>query len=140
MTYLLDTHSLVWLLTDEGDIPLTVMEDISYYQNNYAVSEVTLYEIIQLQHKGSITLKQSPDELKKKLDSLNISILPVSDRILNQFYDLPTPMIEGKRHSDPFDQIIIATALVCRRRVVSADHCFKWYRDNKRLDLLYYGR
>lgn len=140
MTYLFDTHTLIWLLSDSGKVPANIVDDIAYYSNNYAISEVSLYEVIQLQHKGSITLKQRPDELKKLLAYLNISILPVSDKILNQFYELPTPIIDGEKHSDPFDQLIIATALVCRRRVISADHCFKWYRDNRRLDLLYYGK
>lgn len=140
MTYLLDTHTLVWLLTGHTNkIPSNVVSDIQYYANNYAISEVTLYEIVQLQHKGSIILNQRPDELKEKLDYLNIAILPVTNKILEQFYDLPTPTIGESKHSDPFDQLIIATALKCRRRLVSADTCFPWYKEHCQLDLLYYG-
>lgn len=140
MTYLLDTHTLVWLLTGHTNrIPASVVSDIQYYANNYAISEVSLYEIIQLQHKGNIVLNQRPEELRAKLDYLNINILPVTEKILGQFYDLPTPVIGKTKHSDPFDQIIIATAIKCRRQLVSADMCFPWYKEHCNLDLLYYG-
>ena len=139
MTYLLDTHCIVWLLTKrESSLPGTVVDDIRYYANNYAVSEMSLVEIVQLQQKGSIGMAPSPKELREKLEYLNIGVLPVSGRVIDTFYELPMPPQSDGKHSDPFDRVIISTAICNRRRLVSHDRRFVWYANHYRLDLLYF--
>ena len=139
MTYLLDTHCIVWLLTKrESLLPGAVVEDILYYANNYAVSEISLVEIVQLQQKGSLGMAPTPKDLREKLGYLNIGILPVNDRVIDAFYDLSLPPLSDGKHSDPFDRIIISTAICNRRRLVSHDHRFLWYANHCRLDLLYF--
>ena len=75
MTYLLDTHCLVWLLSGHSDyLSKNIEEDIVFYTNNYAVSEMTLVEIVQLQHKGNFELNITPKELRKILITLILAL------------------------------------------------------------------
>lgn len=139
MTYLLDTHCLVWILSGRHEeLPKSVAEDIQYYANSYAISEMTLVEIIQLQQRGKFSLMMTPKEIREQMDFLNISILPLSDGVIDTFYRLPVPTLSNERHADPFDRLIISTALKHRRRLVSHDHRFPWYQKHCKLDLQYF--
>ena len=136
MRYLLDTHTLVWLLSSQsGKLPESLRESLLYYEDDFFVSEVSLIEIIQLQQIGRFQLSR-PKTARRVIEENGIAILPASDDILEHFYDLPVPTIKNRRHSDPFDRIIIATA-ICRGCVlVSADEKFPWYREHCKLSLL----
>ena len=137
MTYLLDTHCLVWLLSGHSDyLPKNIEEDIVFYTNSYAVSEMTLVEIVQLRHKGNFELNITPKELRKNLDYLNISVIPLSDGIIYTFHLLPIPTLKNTKHSDPFDRLIISTAIKSKRRLASHDSRFPWYKEHCKLDLL----
>ena len=139
MTYLLDTHCLVWFLTERYDyLPQSIVEDLLYFANNYAVSEMSIVEIIQLQQNKKITLTRTPHEVREILKRQNISILPLSDGIIDAFHQLPVPILSSERHADPFDRLIISTALKHRRRLVSHDHRFPWYQKHCKLDLQYF--
>lgn len=139
MTFLLDTHCIVWMLIGKHDkLPLSVAEDLAYYANNYAISDITLVEIVQLQQNGKISLGLTPEEIRHQLDIYNISTIPLSDGIIDTFYRLPVPTLSNERHADPFDRLIISTALKHRRRLVSHDHRFPWYQKHCKLDLQYF--
>ena len=50
MRYLLDTHALVWLVShEESRLPESLRDSIRYYEDEFAISEISLVEIIQLQ-------------------------------------------------------------------------------------------
>lgn len=50
MRYLLDTHALIWLIThNENRLPVSLCDSMKYYEDEFAISEMSLIEIIQLQ-------------------------------------------------------------------------------------------
>jgi len=128
MRYLLDTHALVWLLSSQDSkLPRDLYESILYCEDAFFVSDITLIEIIQLQQLGKISLNYSPTSIRGIIEQNNIMILPTTTDILEVFYALSIPVINGTRHTDPFDRIIISTALKRGMTLVSADQKFPWY-------------
>ena len=79
---------------------------------------------------------ERPKIARQIVETNGIEIIPAATDILEEYFDLPVPTINGKRHSDPFDRIIIATAIRRGRVLVSRDSKFPWYQLNCKLSLL----
>lgn len=137
MRYLLDTHTLIWLMTDDNRLPEQVKESVLYCQDDYSVSSLSLIEILQLQQGGKITFRDRPATVSRLLSEMNINIEPVSVDILDHLYDIDIPRTPFGSHSDPFDRIIIATAIKRNMTLVSADTKFPWYQQRCGLHLLH---
>ena len=60
--YLLDTHIIVWFLTENKQLNSDVEYDITYFQYDYYVSIEALHEIITLQK-----VKKDKFELKSNI-------------------------------------------------------------------------
>ena len=137
MRYLLDTHAAVWLLSaDQERLPEHIRNSILYCEDTFAISEISIVEIIQLQQRKRIELRYRPNTIRTIIEENNIEIIPLSDDILERFFDLPMPTINGSLHGDPFDRLIIATALRRGLTLVSSDSKFPWYQANCGLHLL----
>lgn len=137
MRYLLDTHTLIWLMTDDNRLPEQVKESVLYCQDDYSVSSLSLIEILQLQQGGKITFRDRPATVSRLLSEMNINIELVSVDILDHLYDIDIPRTPFGSHSDPFDRIIIATAIKRNMTLVSADTKFPWYQQHCGLHLLH---
>ena len=136
MRYLLDTHAVVWLLSSQdARLPNDLRESIRYCEDSYFISEISLIEIIQLQQLKKIDLNYCPTAIREIIEHNNIMTLPMMSDILEVFYNLNIPVINGSRHSDPFDRIIISTAIRRGLTLVSADQKFPWYAENYQLML-----
>ena len=137
MRYLLDTHAVVWLLTKDSRLPSELLESALYCEDDFNVSEVSLIEILQLQQGGRIDTMHRPAIVRKTLaEDWSLGIQPISTDILERLYDLPIPETPKGKHSDPFDRIIIATAIKRNMTLVSADSKFPWYAEHCGLKLL----
>ncbi|MBR1506289.1 MAG: PIN domain-containing protein [Prevotella sp.] len=136
MRYLLDTHAVVWLLSSQDTkLPHDLCESIRYCEDAFFISEISLIEIIQLQQIGKIDLNYSPAAIRDVIEQNNIMILPATTDVLEVFYALSIPIINGARHTDPFDRIIISTAIRRGITLISADQKFPWYAKNCQLML-----
>ena len=137
MRYLLDTHAVVWLLTKDSRLPSELLESALYCEDDFNVSEVSLIEILQLQQGGRIDTMHRPTIVRKTLaEDWSLGIQPISTDILERLYDLPIPETPKGKHSDPFDRIIIATAIKRNMTLISADSKFPWYAEHCGLKLL----
>jgi PIN domain nuclease of toxin-antitoxin system len=67
-------------------------------------------------------LDMSEPHTKEAVRDLRLSILPFSARHAYQLFSLPA------HHSDPFDRMIIATALVEKIPVIGGDRQFSAYK------------
>ena len=136
MRYLLDTHAVVWLLSSQdARLPSDLRESIRYCEDAFFISDISLIEIVQLQQLGKIDLNYSPTAIRKIIEHNSILILSTMPDILEVFYALDVPVINGSRHTDPFDRIIISTAIRRGITLVSADQKFPWYAENCKLML-----
>lgn len=118
----LDTHIWVWLVNGNFDrFPASWLPQI-IGADRLGVSPLSCYEIALAQQRGRLELGCSGEQWVKQALSLGkIDLLPVTDDIAIQAVKL-SPI-----HKDPFDRLIIATALAYNARLASVDRCFREY-------------
>jgi PIN domain nuclease of toxin-antitoxin system len=118
----LDTH--IWLWFINGDChryPETWQERIETAEH-VGVSPVSCYEIALAADRGRLSLPCPTMEwFQDALDPANIEIFPLTPRISARAVEL-SPI-----HRDPFDRIIIATALEMGAMLASVDGIIQKY-------------
>ncbi len=102
MKLLLDTHILLWWLTQDRKLSQTEIDTISEPDNLVFVSAATAWEIAVKKMIGKL---EAPDDLPAALAANNFLELPITIEYSQQLYRLPL------HHQDPFDRMMIAQAM-----------------------------
>lgn len=126
MKFLLDTHTLLWLLNDETVIPAETRRQLSDTTNQLFVSTASIWEIAIKRSLGKLVLSRPTREIIDELPAIGILLMPVLSEHILRLEELPF------HHKDPFDRIIIAQALVEEWVIVSRDINFPLYPVNVR--------
>lgn len=121
MRYLIDSHTFLWFGTDDQLLPTRVRDIIFSHGNDIAISIASIWEIGIKYSIGKLPLKSNVLGLEQEAIDLDIEIIPVSVSAIHQMTLLPP------HHKDPFDRIIIASALIGGETVLSADAVFDAY-------------
>jgi PIN domain nuclease of toxin-antitoxin system len=115
---LLDTHALVWLLSDDLKLSprarTTIREQV-LLKNPIAISDVTLYEMAWLVEKKRIEIKVPLELYLEEVQSRFVA-KRVTAAIAAKAASLPR-----EYPSDPMDRIIAATAFVEGLDLLTAD-------------------
>jgi PIN domain nuclease of toxin-antitoxin system len=122
MRLLIDTHALLWWLTDDSALPSSARKHIAQAGNTILVSSVSAWEIATKFRIGK--LPGAADLLadfagylgRERFEGLAISI----DHAVRAGL-LPGP------HKDPFDRMLIAQALAENLPILSNDAAFDTY-------------
>ena len=140
--YLLDTHAVIGLLTGNRDLlPDYVREDVEAFCDQYFVSVASFIEMVDKQRKKTdVIVPGSPEDWRLLLAQWNVSILELSYEIVCRFEKEGIPESQLMQHKDPFDRLIIATALTYQMTLISADRKFPWWQRYRKLNLLYIGK
>ncbi len=112
MNLLLDTHTMLWWLSDDPTLSEAARSAISDPENTVFVSAVVVWEIRIKQSIGKLDL---PDDFDEVLDGQPFSKLPVMVDHAHAIARLPGV------HRDPFDRMLIAQAMVERMTIVTRD-------------------
>jgi PIN domain nuclease of toxin-antitoxin system len=126
--YFLDTHILIWLLDDDDRLNENIRADIDYFQYNYYVSVETLREIVILQSLKKISFMLTMDKIVDDLQRRQINILPVEVNHIKALEKLPVLTINGKKHEDPFDRLLISQSIAGKYTIISSDSKFPFYK------------
>lgn len=112
----LDTHVwFQWSAIPEV-LPNPLREWLETLEDRLGVSAVSPYELALHFERGRLTVKLSPEEwFRQALEAQNIDLLPLSPKIALRAARLP------QIHRDPWDRLIIATALEYDAPVVTRD-------------------
>lgn len=102
--YLMDTCAFLWFLEDSMALSKDAKKTMEESENLY-LSVASLWEIAIKKSIHKLNIEKSIIELEKICLDLHIEILPIKSQYLERIQKLP--MI----HGDPFDRLIIATAL-----------------------------
>ena len=126
MKYLLDTHTFIWSIMDSSKLSEKVRNIIENPNNEIFVSGITFWEIAIKTQIG-----------KMKFENFNILHLP---NIATQYgfsiftpsaYDYVTynelPLVES--HKDPFDRMLIHSALKNNLILLSKDESFAHHEE-----------
>ena len=120
----LDTHIWFWLINRDFDRFPAFWRDEIESADRVGVSPVSCYEIALAHQKGRLTLPTSPENwLSLALAPSDIELMPLQAEVSIQAVNL-SPV-----HKDPFDRLIIATALVYQAKLASIDTLFQHYAE-----------
>lgn len=123
MKILLDTHILLWWLSDSPKLPTRAKQlIISLPERHIHVSIASLWEIVIKQDKGKLEgdINSIFDEIKKE----GFLLLPILENHICSLQGLPA------HHSDPFDRILIAQAMAESFLLLTHDGQLSAYGDD----------
>lgn len=116
VTYLLDTHA--WIQRALGEpLPPLVERMLVEHADSIALADISLWEAAKLIELGRLQLSVPLAEFFRLAVTPDLVVLPVTPSIAEQV----TTLEKTGFHKDPADQLIVATALVHRLRLVSDD-------------------
>jgi len=120
----LDSHVWFWWINGEHSRLSAPMLEAIETDDRVGVSPVSCFELALAHRKGRLELPLPPDEwLSLALQGSGVELLPFDDAIALRAVEL------SEVHRDPFDRIIIATALVLNGRLASIDGHFHAYSE-----------
>ncbi len=125
MKVVLDTHTLIWFM--EGNLQLSskCREAIMATGNKRLVSVASFYEIAVKINIGKLHLGKPLNIFYQETIANQIDVLPISEIHLPSYTNLPI----FPKHKDPFDRMIIATAIAENATLLSADGDFNLYKE-----------
>ena len=121
MKYLLDTHAIIWLIEDSPKMSSKIKEIIKRPENNIYLCAISLWEIAIKINLGKLKLDLSFNELLFNIKNSDFDILQIGDKHLQGFLVLPF------LHKDPFDRLIISSALAEGLTIVTIDENIQKY-------------
>ena len=122
MRYLLDTHTLLWFISEDQKLSDTGHRLILDSNSEIFLSIASLWEIAIKVNIGKLALDAPFEQLfPKELHFHKIRILDITVDNLVQLTTLPL------HHQDPFDRLIVAQAIVEGIPIISKDEAFDLY-------------
>ena len=122
MRYLLDTHTIIWITgIDDWKLSQRSKEIILSGTSDLSVSIISLWEIALKVNKGKLDLGITLDELIGKIQESRITMTPISAKHILGLSDLP------HIHNDPFDRLLISTAIAENMTILTADENIQQY-------------
>ena len=123
MGYLLDTHTILWVLENDKKLSSNARQVIEDIQKDCFISIASLFEIAIKRKIGKLELSQNIEAYTIEIVRIGIKILPISPTHLEAYDQIPMNL----EHRDPFDRLLIATAFAENLIVITDDDKFKWY-------------
>lgn len=121
MQYLLDTHTLLWFLQDDPQLPKKISSRIRNIENNCFVSIASLWEIAIKIKLGKLSIKFPFERFAVYLADNDPEVLAISFDHISQVLNL------DMLHRDPFDRIIIAQGITEDLTILTRDEHFAKY-------------
>lgn len=120
MNVLLDTHTLLWALTDKSKLSERVQKLLPEADTWFSVA--SLWEVLIKARIGKIRLPQPTGPFViSKLQLNGVRILQITRDHVLRIESLPD------HHRDPFDRMLIAQSLEEKLPLVTADRVFARY-------------
>ena len=120
--YLLDTHTFIWLASDDPRLSKTAKTCVADSENRFFLSVASVWEMAIKKSLGRLELAISlRDFLDDQLGALATQLLEIrSEHAL---------LVEGLpfHHRDPFDRLLVAQAIKENLTVLGADSSFDKY-------------
>ncbi len=125
MNYLLDTHVWVWMHSFPELLSPKARKIASGSAEDgvLMLSAISIWEVCKLVEKGRIRLFEDLEAwVDAALDVPGLRVIPLDLRVFHRSTTLPQPF-----HSDPADQMIVATARIHDAVVVTRDSSIRGY-------------
>ena len=118
MNLLLDTHSLIWLLSDSHKLKPAARSAIQDRFNLVYVSAASTWEVEIKRAMGKLDI---PKNFRQTMEKMQLMELSISIEHSESLADLPM------HHKDPFDRMLIAQAKQEGLTLVTRDKIMRQY-------------
>ncbi len=123
MNYLLDTHTLIWAITEPQKLSDTVRAILEDTDNDIVVSAVSFWEIALKYGIQKLTLTGlTPDDFPKAATETGFRLIDLNGITAASYYQL-----SATYHRDPFDRMLIWQALQHNYRLISKNGMMNKY-------------
>lgn len=119
--FLIDTYTLLWYRAADERIGKRVIEIFSNPDAIKIISIATFWELAIKQSLGKLSLEEDLNNLYNDVVYSGFEISPIEMEQINVLQTLPY------HHKDPFDRILIATAIAQNIPIISKDQHFSKY-------------
>ena len=127
--YFLDTHIVYWLISESPKLDNNLREDILYPSGDiYLTSEFVILELTHLCQLEKIKIPGGVKALQASLSSMNVELDLITDKAFEVLEKTPILTIDGKKHTDMIDRIIIANCIAYNETLISHDSKVPQYR------------
>jgi len=113
--YLLDTHVILWILDGKGQFSDTTFRIITDPGNVKYVSIASAWEVAIKIGKGNLQLEGGVSGFLRTVNRHGIKLLPIKRKHIKTLETLPL------LHRDPFDRILVASAMAEGMSLITAD-------------------
>ena len=113
--YLLDTHIAIWFLNGDSALSETAKQVILNPSNKKYLSIASAWELAIKIGLGKMKFAGKASGFIRLAENSGFTIAPIKTAHLSALETLPV------LHRDPFDRLLIATALVDKMTLVTAD-------------------
>jgi len=115
---LIDTHMWIWWIHDDPRLTARQREILEQHEtDDLAASIMSCWEVAKLVERHRLVLPEPVDRwLELALGYPGVQMLPLTPEIAVESTRLP-----GSFHRDPVDQILVASARICRCPILTAD-------------------
>lgn len=123
MRYLLDTHALIWAITEPEKLSESVREILTTRESVVVVSTISFWEIALKFSLGKLDINSlKPEDFHKASEELGFGILDLVAETSSSYYQLTATY-----HKDPFDRMLIWQALCHKYTLISDDENIRKY-------------
>ncbi len=125
--YLLDTHCLLWFQENNSHIPNRVLKILEQPDNTILFSQVSLFELaIKLKLGKLKDFFATIEDVYTQALADQFTYLSIQKEHIYKYQEVPL----FEKHGDPFDRLLIATAIEEGAIILSVDEKFKLYKDH----------
>jgi PIN domain nuclease of toxin-antitoxin system len=122
MAALLDTHTFLWFVSGDKQLPEKIKTKILNINEPCYISIASLWEITIKIQIGKLKIDISIEDLFKYADRNQIEIVQITAEHLLVLASLP------QHHNDPFDRLIVSQAISENMTLYSRDKGLKKYK------------
>jgi len=124
MKYLLDTHAMIWAVTDTSKLSPAARKILENPDHEILVSPISFWEISLKYSLGKLDLRNvCPEDFPSSCIAMDFDILPLDPNIASTLHQL-----NATYHKYPFDRMLIWQALCLRLPLISKDSQIELYQ------------
>ena len=117
MSYLLDTHTLIWAITEPQKLSSIAKKVLTNTDNEVAVSAVSFWEISLKYSIGKLMLEgYGSEDFPQAALATGFKIIPLTAETTSSYHQL-----KAAYHRDPFDKMLIWQAIQLNLTLISCD-------------------
>jgi len=117
MSFLLDTHYLLWAISDPSRISKNIKNIITNPENRVFVSTISFWEVSLKSGLGKLEISGfSPEDLPSLCTKIGFEIMLLSPEESSTYHEL-----KATHHKDPFDRMLIWQAIRNNLILISSD-------------------